>query len=362
MNDLRPFDEFQEKVLGLIESGDPVSEDAFGALAAGLHRLQAGAIGPLGSLVQRRGPCDDWRSLPALPAAMFKEFDLTVLGEDERERVFHSSGTTEQRPSRHYHCRRSLALYEASLLRWFRLNVPVADGAVVISLTPGPDAAVNSSLVHMFECVGRRAGGARFAGALNADGGWELDQPLAMGAVEEARVAGKAVLLLGTAFSFVHLLDWMEAESLCVELPAGSRVLETGGYKGRSRVVPKDELYRQIRTRLGVDEAGIVCEYGMSELSSQAYDTGRAVVESGETLRVFRFPPWARARVISPETGEEAAEGEVGLLRILDLANVYSVMAVQTEDLARRRGDGFELIGRPSQAEARGCSLMAVAE
>jgi hypothetical protein len=40
------------------------------------------------------------------------------------------------------------------------------------------------------------------------------------------------------------------------------------------------------------------------------------------------------------------------------LANVYSVAAIQTEDLAVRRGDGFELIGRAALAGPRGCSLM----
>ena len=46
------------------------------------------------------------------------------------------------------------------------------------------------------------------------------------------------------------------------------------------------------------------------------------------------------------------------LVRILDLANLRSVLAVQTEDLGVRRGDGFELLGRAVQVEARGCSLM----
>ena len=34
-------------------------------------------------------------------------------------------------------------------------------------------------------------------------------------------------------------------------------------------------------------------------------------------------------------------EGETGLIRVLDLANVFSVAAIQTEDLALRRGDGL---------------------
>ncbi len=99
---------------------------------------------------------------------------------------------------------------------------------------------------------------------------------------------------------------------------------------------------------LGVSESNIVTEYGMSELSSQAYDRGG----------VFHFPPWARARVISLETGAEVGGGETGLLQVFDLANIWSVMAVQTEDLAVRRGTGFELLGRAAKSEPRGCSLM----
>ena len=73
----------------------------------------------------------------------------------------------------------------------------------------------------------------------------------------------------------------------------------------------------------------------------------------------FRFPPWARAQIISAETSRPLQDGETGLLEVVDLANVYSVMAVQTEDLGRRRGQGFELLGRAVQAEPRGCSLRA---
>jgi hypothetical protein len=131
-------------------------------------------------------------------------------------------------------------------------------------------------------------------------------------------------------------------------------VFETGGYKGRSRVVSKDELYEMIQSRFGISENQIISEYGMSELSSQAYDSRK----SADAPRTFQFPAWALAKVISPETGREVADGDTGLLRIYDLANVGFVLAVQTEDLVRRRGSRFEWIGRASQSEARGCSLM----
>ena len=137
--------------------------------------------------------------------------------------------------------------------------------------------------------------------------------------------------------------------------------METGGYKGRSRSLPKRELHALISQALGIPRDHIVCEYGMSELSSQAYD--RAVGPSRFTHHVsrsFHFPPWARVQIISPETGREVGEGETGLIRVADLANVYSVMAIQTEDLGIRHGDGFALAGRAVLAEPRGCSLMPV--
>jgi hypothetical protein len=62
--------------------------------------------------------------------------------------------------------------------------------------------------------------------------------------------------------------------------------------------------------------------------------------------------------VVSPETSHEVKDGEIGLLRVYDLANVYSVMAIETQDLARRRGSDFDLIGRADRAQPRGCSLM----
>ncbi len=94
----------------------------------------------------------------------------------------------------------------------------------------------------------------------------------------------------------------------------------------------------------------------MSELSSQAYD--RKV--GTDTPRLLQFPPWARAIIISAETGQAVGEGETGLVRIYDLANVGSVLAIQTEDLATRLDPGFELMGRGALAEPRGCSLLEI--
>ena len=64
-----------------------------------------------------------WTQIPAVPTAVFKELELTCLASSERTAVFHSSGTTEQTPSRHFHSAESIAVYEASLWSWFVQNV-----------------------------------------------------------------------------------------------------------------------------------------------------------------------------------------------------------------------------------------------
>jgi hypothetical protein len=323
------------------------------------------------SAVVRR--CED---IPAVPTVAFKELDLTALPLSERTRVFHSSGTTGHRPSRHYHGTRSLALYEASMEAGFDLGFwrgATADGEsaapvggwVPLSLTPPAADVPHSSLVHMVDGLGARQDrlGTRYLGRLSTDGdgAWELDVETATSTLIETARAGRPMVVFGTAFNFVHLVEGLDRIGRALQLPAGSRVMETGGYKGRSREWDKLELRTAIARCLGLEPAQIVGEYGMSELSSQAYE--QPVVSgwkaSDGVSRGFVFPPWARPLVISPETGKVAGEGEVGLLRVLDLANVWSVMAVQTEDRAVQRGGAIELLGRASVSEPRGCSLMA---
>jgi hypothetical protein len=318
---------------------------------------------------------EHWTQIPHVPAAAFKELDLSCIPAEERTAVFRSSGTTEQKPSRHFHCAESLALYEASLWQWFQPHF--GSGSEFVFLTPDPAAAPRSSLVHMFESVGRagpQVNRVAFCGSLAADGSWTVNFESVVPRLTSASADGQPLTILGTAFSFVHLLDFLAENSLRFNLPKGSQVMETGGYKNRSRALPKAELHALITRHLGVERENIICEYGMSELSSQAYDLAperrsparlvpnefqRAGSETGAPrARYFHFPPWARVQIISPETGREVAEGETGLIRIFDLANAFSVAVLQTEDLGIRRGDGFELVGRAQLAEPRGCSLM----
>ncbi len=359
---------FAERLRQNISSGVSVE---FNSIALELFELQYRFNIAYRRICDARGlnptRVEEWSRIPAVPTAAFKELELTCLSSEQRTAEFHSSGTTGQQPSRHFHCAESLSLYEASLWPWFENHLlPERAGGCpphprLIALTPPPAAAPHSSLVHMFETIRRQPGvQLEFLGRVDGDGGWGLDLESAIEGLQSAAAKNQPVVLMGTAFNFVHLLDGLTERNLSFSLPSGSRVMETGGYKGRSRELSKPELHHVISERLGILGARIVCEYGMSELSSQAYDGAVGSTHNSELqTRTFQFPSWCRVKIISPETGREVAEGAVGLIHLFDLANVFSVMAVQTEDLGVRRSDGFEMLGRAVATEPRGCSLMA---
>lgn len=354
------FTKLEERLREFIREGSP---HEFQALALELFSLQFAHNPAYRRFCEAENRTPErvrtWSEIPAVPTAAFKEFELTSIPAGERTAVFCSSGTTSQRPSRHFHNASSLALYELSLIEWGKKHLPLEGGSMVF-LSPPASLAPHSSLVHMFETLQRTGsiGRSTFVGQSEPPNAWVVNVARVVSLLTVCADSNESVGLLGTAFNFVHLLDALRERKLPFRLPAGSWVLETGGYKGRSRSLPKAELHGLISEVLGIPLERIICEYGMSELSSQAYDFTLAGPSSGE--RAFQFPSWARAQIVSPENGREVSDGEIGLLRVFDLANVYSVMAIATEDLAVRRGSGFELIGRAGHAEPRGCSLMTV--
>ncbi len=358
-----------------------VSEEenqCFNALALRLFQIQYAANPSYQILIDSRKikpeSIVEWQQIPAVPTNAFKDFDFSCIEPKQRCRVFHSSGTTEQRPSRHFHNALSLKLYEQSLLSWFAMhmmgssgqNASGAKAITMVSLTPPPSLVPHSSLAHMIETCIRCHGtlDSKWLGEVDPTSGWTITPNTVVTHLRELCSQNQPVMILGTAFLFVHLMDEMTDHNERLSMPPGSCVMETGGYKGRSRVLRKEQLHQLIQERLGISRENIVCEYGMCELSSQAYDhalgqskMGAHRIEQGQP-RVFQLPPWSRSLIISPETGRCVREGETGMLRILDLANAWSVCMIQTEDLAIRRGSGFELIGRDEYAEPRGCSLM----
>ena len=144
--------------------------------------------------------------------------------------------------------------------------------------------------------------------------------------------------------------------------------MQTGGFKGRARAVAPDAMRRALTAAFGVPDPFIVAEYGMTELSSQLYEsTLRDALFAAEVgPRRLLAPGWVRATPVDPESLGPVEAGTPGILRIDDLANLDSVCAVQTSDLARSvqaegtgARAGVEVLGRAPDAVPRGCSIAA---
>jgi hypothetical protein len=157
----------------------------------------------------------------------------------------------------------------------------------------------------------------------------------------------------------VHFLDACAVQRQRFELPAGSRMIETGGLKGRSRSVERDQLYGLMSQTFGVPLELCASEYGMCELTSQWYDANLSDALAGRPPRTGQKigPHWTGVLVVDPVSCRPVADGCDGLLSVVDLSNRGSVVAVLTGDLVRRQGEGFWYVGRSPAAPPKGCSI-----
>lgn len=411
----------------------PCADVVFTDLALRIFRYQFERCPPYRRLCEVRGigmPEDvsDLTSIPFCPVEAFKLFRIACFDPWEGEARFHTSGTTSGRPG--LHVMPNAELYDAAALAQFRRALlrngasnpsrrsPAAStgegsagdsaaghrfaGWDFLALTADPAASPHSSLVHMIDAAGRAFGAGSRVRYFYREGAPDLEALRA--AIDETRVSGRRVLLLSTAFALVQCLDAIAGTQHCaashgpasrLTLPAGSRIMETGGYKGRTRELSRSRLYSGAAALFGVPESSIVNEYGMTEMSSQFYDwpadrakdfdppengaiavaatAGQprhdlpaAASESADPTRRKFSPPWVRNLVLDPATLRPLGVGQVGALAHIDLANLDSCAFLLTGDAGRLLpGGGFELIGRFEDAELRGCSLdyeMASAE
>jgi hypothetical protein len=286
-----------------------------------------------------------WKEIPAVPQQLFKRELLYCHGLPKPTAIYETSGTTTGQPGKQHLA--STDIYRAICVEGARRVGLFANINFLHFLAPAQVETPHSSLSAMFgfwrEHLGFMRG--RF---------WMKNQSIDFARLRETLIAqikiGQPIGIAGTAFSFVHLLDaWADLPPL--RLPRGSWLLETGGFKGRSREVAKTDLYAQMARTFTVPDNSIWNEYGMSELSSQAYARG--------THGLHHAPPWARVLIVDPATEREVRLGQRGLFRWIDLANTDSALALQTLDVAERTAEGFRLIGRLPRTEPRGCSLSA---
>jgi len=368
----------------------------FDALTLAVHEHQYRANEPYRRFVDRHGATPQrWTEIPAVPASAFRDSILCCAtgAPSASARVYESSGTTEGPGRRARHDVPDVAVYRAAALAGFAralapftdaatgpltmsrergrrdgnwrgtaANAPLSgNGVLASSIAPlAPTARLRRPFIvaaperhsHPASSLGEMvtwlretydAGGP--ASFLRAD---VLDLT-GLGAALESLDPARPIVLVAVTSALLRLVDHGRDTGRRWHLPSGSVVVDTGGCKGYANDIGRAAILDRYAERLGVAPDAVVNEYGMTELCSQLYARGAGP---------HRPPPWLRTLVCNPATGREQPLGEPGLLRHVDLANVGSVVAVQTDDVGRAVDGGVELLGRAAGAMARGCSLL----
>ena len=317
---------FSEKIFSI------GSDDEFEAVALELFRRQAERCVPYREYVELLGidpqSVTSVAEIPFLPIELFKLRDV-YCGEGKPEKVFTSSNTGGTVASRHM--MQSLALYEQAFTRAFEQFYGAAEGWSIYGLLPNYLQREGSSLVYMVDRLIARCG----------SGGFYLDEYEKL--IADMAADTKPKILLGVSYAL-----WDLAEQYAPKLE-NTIVMETGGMKGQREELPKSEFHKILTEAFGVEK--IHSEYGMAELTSQAYSSGDGV---------FRAPAWMRVVVRDVNNPlKMLPAGSRGAVSIIDLANISSCAFIATQDVGRTFADGtFMIEGRLSGADIRGCNLL----
>lgn len=307
--------------------------EAFDETALETFRFQAERCAPYREYLSLIGthPSDvrSAEEIPYLPIELFKTHAV-YCGEREPEQIFTSSNTGGMNFSRHFMA--SLSLYEETFTHAFRLFYGDPTRWSLYGLLPSYLERKGSSLVYMVDSLIRQAG----------SGGFYLDDYDRLLCDMEADPKPK--ILLGVSYAL-----WDLAERHAPTL-RDTLVMETGGMKGRREELPKEAFHKILCDAFGIET--VHSEYGMAELTSQAYSAGG---------NLFRTPGWMRvtARDINDPFDHPLPAGARGGLNITDLANRYSCAFIQTQDAGRVFDDGsFTVEGRIAGSDIRGCNLL----
>jgi hypothetical protein len=219
---IRESDALHARVIRFVEE---TSDESFDELALGIAEYQARFSRGHKKLWQLHGKPTSVERIPGVPADAFRATRVAVHAPGDDAVRFLTSGTSLG--SRGVHAFRTTRTYETILLR--SGEAALEDRSrLVLALAPEPGSPEESSLGFMLRRFMHRFDGTKERWLFGSNG-LELEGLLA--AIGEARATGQSVLVLTTSFALVELLD--QRAKLELALPAGSVVMQTGGFKGR---------------------------------------------------------------------------------------------------------------------------------
>ena len=270
--------------------------------------------------------------IPFLPISFFKSH--SVICTKKYDKVFYSSGTTNDNISKHYVS--DINIYEKSFLKNFIDNYGDPKEYVILGLLPNYMENENSSLIYMVNNLIELS-------KSNDSGFFLKEYDHIIEKMKSLSRKNKTIILIGVSYA---LLDLTINKNLNLE---NTIIIETGGMKGRRKEMIKKELHETLKKRTGLKK--IHSEYGMTEMLSQAYSKRDGIFSCPNWMRVF-------IRDIN-DPNFLYSNNRSGGINIIDLANFNSCSFIATEDMGSLHENGnFEIMGRIDHSDTRGCNLL----
>lgn len=290
-----------------------------------------------------------------VPDRAFRGARLYWFADQSPERTFRTSGTSGAgaRGEAAY-SPRGLELLRLTILEHARRRIVCdLERPAMIRFVPDERAAPEMIMAYGMGLIASELGDRDTSAVVVAPSG--VDFELLADKVQRAVSADQPVVLIGGSFAFVNVCDALEARGQRWALPPGSRMIDAGGFKGRSRELDVDTLRASVGRVFGVSPDRCTNLFGMTELASQLYD-GADVPLGPLAERPKSRTPFVEPRVRAVESMDRIEAGP-GLLEVADLCILDRPYVVLTGDLAIASADGVAITGRAERGETRGCSL-----
>jgi hypothetical protein len=302
------------------------------------------------------GNVSDWREIPAFPNESFKTELVTSFPFDQAVMAQLTSGTTAIVRGKIFRDEigRGLVLEANRVMTAAFLFPDLTDGqrCRVLILAPSPEMAPSMGMAVGMEETRRHFGTPNSRFLLSHSG---IDVAALVAALAESETSGVPVAMIGSTSAFVYFFNACRNRDVSFHLPAGSRIGDGGGYRGRFGEVTQEDYLRLAYEVLGIPATHCVNVLGMAESATNYFDdTLRCAVNAERAgKRMRRNPPWTRTLAVSIDNLSNLPPGQIGLLRHYDVVNLPTVLAVQTDNLGFTDAAGnFQIVGRAQRDQA----------
>lgn len=301
--------------------------------------------------------------LPYLPVNIFKRLELHALENREALKILRSSAVSSQVPS-------TVALDKITRDR--QMKVLAASLRELLGPSRRPfivfDVQPNTVQRNSVELSARVAGLRGYLMAASktyyvmndTNGAPSLDIDRLKQALEEIASTGDELGMVAyTYVLYKHVVKDLLSKNIRFELPDSTKIIHFGGWKKlEAEKVSKHVLLEDTSSAFGVDAENVFDIYGFTEQLG--------VIYPDDSDGIKRAPVYSEVLVRDPVSLQRVPDGETGLLEfITPIPHSYPGAAVLTDDIGRivnrKAGDsgwsgtGFEILGRASNAEVRGC-------